>query len=59
MLQRLVVANSEKIKKATSMDNKVQEMSNLALKGSAKDKEQQQQVSHFTTCVFPVGVGKS
>lgn len=43
MLQRLVVANSEKIKKATSMDNKVQEMSNLALKGSAKDKEQQQQ----------------
>ncbi|KAK6034310.1 tetratricopeptide repeat protein [Cooperia oncophora] len=39
MLQRLVVANNEKVKKATSMDNKVNDMSRLAFEGSAKDEE--------------------
>ncbi|KAK6014542.1 tetratricopeptide repeat protein, partial [Ostertagia ostertagi] len=43
MLQRLVVANNEKVKKATSMDNKVSDMSKLAFEGSAKDKEQKVQ----------------
>ncbi|VDM66407.1 unnamed protein product [Strongylus vulgaris] len=40
LLQRLVIANNEKVKKATSMDNKVKNMSSLAFEGSAKDKEQ-------------------
>ncbi|KAK5975120.1 Protein unc-45 B [Trichostrongylus colubriformis] len=44
MLQRLVIANNEKVKKATSMDNKVTDMSKLAFEGSAKDKEQKVQV---------------
>ncbi|KAK6741990.1 hypothetical protein RB195_009704 [Necator americanus] len=43
LLQRLVVANNEKVKKATSMDNKVKDMSSLAFEGQAKDKEQKVQ----------------
>ncbi|WKY17126.1 hypothetical protein Q1695_001614 [Nippostrongylus brasiliensis] len=43
MLQRLVIANNEKIKKATSMDNKVKNMSDLAFEGTAKDKDQKVQ----------------
>ncbi|RCN29940.1 tetratricopeptide repeat protein [Ancylostoma caninum] len=43
LLQRLVVANNEKVKKATSMDNKVKDMSSLAFEGNAKDKEQKVQ----------------
>ncbi|PIO77194.1 tetratricopeptide repeat protein [Teladorsagia circumcincta] len=43
MLQRLVIANNEKVKKATSMDNKVNDMSKLAFEGSAKDKGQKVQ----------------
>ncbi|KHJ93131.1 hypothetical protein OESDEN_06965 [Oesophagostomum dentatum] len=43
LLQRLVVANNEKVKKATSMDNKVKDMSSLAFEGSAKDAEQKKQ----------------
>ncbi|XGW05824.1 hypothetical protein V3C99_016297 [Haemonchus contortus] len=43
LLQRLVIANNEKVKKATSMDNKVNDMSRLAFQGSAKDKEQKVQ----------------
>ncbi|VDN34633.1 unnamed protein product [Cylicostephanus goldi] len=51
LLQRLVVANNEKVKKATSMDNKVKDMTGLAFEGGAKDLEQKKQViylrSHF------------
>ncbi|CAB3403390.1 unnamed protein product [Caenorhabditis bovis] len=39
-LQRLVKANNEKIKQATSMENRVDEMQRLAFKGEAKDSEQ-------------------
>ncbi|CAI4222179.1 unnamed protein product [Auanema sp. JU1783] len=40
LLQRLVVANNEKVKKITSVDNKVSEMSKLAFEGGAKDFDQ-------------------
>ncbi|KAJ1354640.1 hypothetical protein KIN20_011633, partial [Parelaphostrongylus tenuis] len=43
LLQRLVVANNEKVKKATSTDNKVKEMNYLAFEGGAKDVEQRVQ----------------
>ncbi|KAK5964585.1 Protein unc-45 B [Trichostrongylus colubriformis] len=43
MLQRLVIANNEKVKKATTMDYKVTDMSKLAFEGLAKDKEQRMQ----------------
>lgn len=40
MLQRLVKANNEKVKKATSMESKVTDMYRLAFEGQAKDEEQ-------------------
>ncbi|VDM62304.1 unnamed protein product [Angiostrongylus costaricensis] len=44
LLQRLLVANNEKVKKTTSTENKVKEMSYLAFECGAKDVEQKLQV---------------
>nr|CDJ88427.1 Tetratricopeptide TPR2 and Tetratricopeptide TPR-1 domain containing protein [Haemonchus contortus] len=43
LLQRLVITNNEKVEKATSMDNTVNDVKILAFEGSAKDKEQKLQ----------------
>uniref|UniRef100_A0A1I7XGI9 Uncharacterized protein n=1 Tax=Heterorhabditis bacteriophora TaxID=37862 RepID=A0A1I7XGI9_HETBA len=47
LLQRLVVANSEKISKTTSMDNRVSDMSKLAFEGVSKDQEQKVKITSF------------
>lgn len=39
--------NDERIKKATSMENKVKDMNNLAFGGNAKDAEQKSKVKGF------------
>ena len=46
MLQRLVKANNEKVKKATSMESKVTDMCRLAFEGQAKDEEQKLKALH-------------
>ena len=52
LLQRLVQKNNELVKKATSLDNKVDDMQKLAFEGQAKDPEQRKKVGNrsFTLC---------